>query len=322
MAAPSAPTTTPPEAVEASPPQNAPPSLEAALAALEVPPDWFDAVEIHYDTNQPWEEARLEIRRLLGLGEAGNGEAMKLTYLYHQKDDIGDGHEYPMYMFMGGEYAWASQAYIEFTGELLADPDSYSHVHAFLSLASCYVHFGEFQKALDTLATAVTRLPDPPWRIARRADIHHSYGDVYAKLGNSAEAKRHYAEAARLYPTSNQPYGRHLLKRQADKIQNKLDLLDYQSLETATLRDGTYRTKALGYSGDKDVTVAVTIRAGRIADIQVDHAEKIDQGATVIIPREIIARQSLKVDAITGATVTCDAIVDGVFRALKQAGLE
>ena len=112
------------------------------------------------------------------------------------------------------------------------------------------------------------------------------------------------------------------MKRRADKVQSKLDLLDYRSLSAATLRDGTYRAKALGYSGDKDVAVTVIIRSGRIADIQIDHAEKIDQGATVIIPQRIIAEQSLEVDAITGATITCDAIRDGVFRALKQAGLE
>lgn len=39
-------------------------------------------------------------------------------------------------------------------------------------------------------------------------------------------------------------------------------------------------------------------------------------------PQQIAEQQSLHVDAITGATVTIDAIVDGVYRALRQAGLE
>jgi len=30
---------------------------------LKIPPDWSDAVEIHYDTSHPWTDARLEIRR-------------------------------------------------------------------------------------------------------------------------------------------------------------------------------------------------------------------------------------------------------------------
>ncbi len=318
-----------PAAVKSQQPlaQRNPSSLEAALAALKVPPDWFDSVEIHYHTNHPWKDARLEIRRLLAAASGqqrgqSSREAMKLTYLYHRKNDIGDGHEYPMYMFLGGEYAWATRAYIDFTKQLLANPDSGDHIHAFLCLASCYAHFDEFDKALDTLNTALRRLPKPPWRIARQADIHDSFGDLYAKMDQADQARQHYAEAAGLYPTSNQPYGGHLLKRRAAKVQSKLDLLDYKSLATATLRDGTYRVKTLGYSGDKDVEVTVIIRAGRIGDVQIDHAEKIELGATRIIPQRIIDKQSLQVDAITGATVTCDAILEGAFRALKQAGLE
>ncbi len=71
-----------------------------------------------------------------------------------------------------------------------------------------------------------------------------------------------------------------------------------------------------------DIHVTLTIKGGRIADIQLRHEEKIDQNACVTVPKQIIERQSLRVDAISGVTVTKDAIVDGVFRALKRAGLE
>ena len=77
--------------------------------------------------------------------------------------------------------------------------------------------------------------------------------------------------------------------------------------------------KALGYSGDINLTVQ--IRNGRIADINVRHQEKIDQNACVIVPKAIVDSQNLKVDAISGATVTQDAITVGTLRALKQAGL-
>jgi uncharacterized protein with FMN-binding domain len=298
------------------------PSLDAELAALTIPPDWLEDVETGYDTNLPWKDARQEIRRLLGLRGESNKEAIKLTCTYREKDDIGDGHEYPMYLFMGGEVAWATKAYEEFTEKLLADPESHDHIHAFLSLAACYSHFGEYEKAMETFNTAMARLPGPPWRIAREADIHDRMGDVYAKLGDVDEAKQHYAEAVQLYPTSKQPYGRHLLKRQATKVQSKIDLLDLESLASATLRDGTYDVQGLGYVGDKPMKVTVVIEGGRIAKIDIEHSEKIDQGATTILPERIIAEQSLQVDAITGATVTCDAIIDAVFRALKEAGLD
>jgi len=126
----------------------------------------------------------------------------------------------------------------------------------------------------------------------------------------------------RLYPTSDQPGGRHLLVRQAAKVQTKLDLLAMRSLATAKLRDGVYTGKSLGYADTQDMLTLVTIKDGRIADVQVKHQEKIDLGATTIIPKRIVDTQSLKVDAITGATITSQAIVDGAFQALKQAGFQ
>ncbi len=54
----------------------------------------------------------------------------------------------------------------------------------------------------------------------------------------------------------------------------------------------------------------------------VKHEEKIDLNATRIVPQRIIEKQSVQVDAVTGATVTSQAIVEGAFQALKQAGLQ
>ncbi len=289
------------------------PSLNEAMAKLKVPPDWFDAVKVDYDTNLPWKDARLEVRRLLSLNK--NREAIKLTVLYLRKGDIGNGHEYPMYLYMGGEYAWAVQ---EYRKRLASHP--VGPIHEYLSLAACYRHFGEHAEALELLNIALQRLPEPPWRIAREADINDYLGDIHMTLGNVDEATKHYKKAIALYPTSNQPYGRHLLHRRAAKIQTKLDLLMIEAIESGRLRDGTYTGKSLGYVGDLIVTV--TIRGGRITDVRVKHKEKIDQRATTIVPQRIIAKQSLKVDGVTGATVTYDAIIDGALQALKKAGLK
>ena len=59
-----------------------------------------------------------------------------------------------------------------------------------------------------------------------------------------------------------------------------------------------------------------------MADIQLKHQEKIDQGACVVIPQRIIDKQSLHVDGISGATITKNAIVDGTLRCLRKAGLQ
>lgn len=293
--------------------EKAKPSLDEALAQLKVPPDWFDEVKVEYDTNLPWKDARLEVRRLLSLNK--NREAIKLTVLYLRKGDIGDGHEYPMYLYMGGEYAWAVQ---EYRKRLASQPTGFTH--EYLSLAACYRHFGRYADALALLDVAMQRLPDPPWRIAQEADIQDYLGDLHVEMGNVDQATPHYQKAIALYPTSDQPYGRHLLHRRAAKVQAKLDLLAMAAIESGTLRDGTYKGISLGYVGDVVVTVA--IKGGRITDVRLQHQEKIDQKATTIIPQRIIAGQSLKVDGITGATVTCDAILDGTLQALKKAGLK
>ncbi len=291
------------------------PSLEEAFSQVKVPPDWFQSVAVDYDTNHLWEDARLEVRRLLSFGGEKSREAIKLTYLYLQKKDIGDGHEYPMYLLLGGEYAWALQMYQEF---LKANPQG--HTHAYRSFASCYTHFGEYEKALAVLNIAMQRLPVPPWQIANRADVYDGLGDVYAEIEDFDQAKEHYRKAIKIYPTSDQPYGRHLIHRRVKKIQAKLDLLEYQSIESDGLRDGTYSGVSLGFA--EIMTITVTIKSGKIADIKLKHEEKIEQGATTIIPQRIIAGQSLKVDGITGATVTYQAIVDGTFSALKKARLK
>lgn len=295
---------------------SAPTSLEKQLAELQVPPAWLEAVRTSYDASHPWKDARLEVRRLLSLNtDAARKEAIKLTWIYLRKADIGDGHEYPMYLFLGGEPLWAVRAHEEF----LARPHKETPIHAYLTLASLYARYGAFEKAKAALDQAMAGLPDPPWRIARQANLHEAYGDLYAAWGKTELARQSYSEAIRLYPTSNQP-GQHNLKRQAGLVQTKLDLLSARSLASAKLRDGRYTSQALGYAGDIDVTLIV--QDGRIADLQVKHQEKIDQGACVIIPQRIIEKQSLQVDGISSATVTKDAIIDGALQCLRKAGLQ
>ena len=292
------------------------PSLAKAMAALKVPPDWFKTVKVGWDVKRPWKEGRQEIRRLLAKGGESALQAVKLTWLYAEKGDIGDGHELPMYMHLSGQYAWAVREYPLYIKRKLGK----GAVHARLGYASVLSHFGEYDKALAQLAAGEKDLPKPPWRIRSLANIHDRRGDIYARMGKTGLAKRSYRKAVELLPKSKQPYGRHLLRREAGKIQTKLDLLTMKSLADAKLRDGTYVGRSLGYA--KDIVVTVTVAGGRIADVTVKHQEKIELNATKIIPRRIVAGNTLKVDSITGATVTSQAIVDGAFRALKRAGLE
>lgn len=289
--------------------------LEAAIRDYKVPPDWLAEVKSDYDTRTPWKEARLHIRKLLAEGK--NREAVKLNYIYHmvQKNGSGDGHEYPMYLYLGSEHVWAAKAY----AERLA-PKPKGAIFDYNALASLYARFGDYEQAIQTLRTALERLPDPPWQINGKATVLDKLGDVYAAMGNTEKAKEYYQEAIRLFPTSNQPYGRHLLHRHAAKTQAKLDLLNRKALDITRLKDGVYRGSGLGYA--REINAAVTLKGGRITDIRLQHEEKIDMGATDDVPKQIIARQSLDVDAITGATITVQAIVQAVYEALQKAGMK
>ncbi len=294
--------------------------LENELAAFKIPPDWLSSIQSKWDVaSKPWGEGRQEIRRLLGKSDdASRREGIKLTWDYLQKNDIGDGHEYGMYMFMGNEPLWAIIAFRDFVNR---PGQKYPPYFGLGALASLYADYGLFEEAEKQLLRAVDMAPPKAeWVEMRKAEMHDELGDLYADWGESEKAKSSYRESMRWYSKAKPPHGRHLLPRRSRKVQSKLDLLTQASLQGVSLRDGTYRETALGYSGDIKLTVKVS--GGKVVDINVIHEEKIEQNASKIIPKRIIEKQSLRVDGISGATVTKDAIVAGTLRALKKAGLE
>ena len=303
-------------------PADASPSakLEAQLAKLVVPPTWLAGIRSKWDVRtKPWKDGRIEIRRLLGKGDdASRREGIKLTWDYLQKKDIGDGHEYGMYLFLGGEPLWAVYVYREWCAR---ESHNYPPFFGLKALASLYCDYGVFEEGEKLLKRGLlTPPPKAVWKEVRQAEFHDALGDLYTRWGKLDQAKASYREAVRIYPLGRPPYGGHLLPRKAKKVEGKLRVLALQSLEGASLRDGTYRDNAEGYSGKVNLTVKID--SGRIADIHVQHQEKIDQNACVIIPKRIVQKQSLQVDGVTGATVTKDAIIAGTLQALQKAGLK
>ena len=87
---------------------------------------------------------------------------------------------------------------------------------------------------------------------------------------------------------------------------------------------GTYAGSAQAYHGNLSVNVKLD-NVGKILSIDVgSHDETKDVGTVAIekIPKKIVSTQSLNVDAVSGATVTGNAIQDAVADALKKAGLQ
>lgn len=89
---------------------------------------------------------------------------------------------------------------------------------------------------------------------------------------------------------------------------------------TITYTPGTYSAKVTGMH---EMTVTVTVSENAITDIQIEHTETpgIGEPAVQSIPAEIMETQGLGVDVVSGATLTSNAIIEGVVENLKQAGL-
>lgn len=92
------------------------------------------------------------------------------------------------------------------------------------------------------------------------------------------------------------------------------------TLELARLKDGVY----IGEDSVSlcNVKLSVTIKEGRISDIKIlSHfvSYPLAERAYTIIPKRIIEKQSLDVDAVTGATISYNNIKKALQDALKKA---
>ena len=96
--------------------------------------------------------------------------------------------------------------------------------------------------------------------------------------------------------------------------------MDISHVDPASVPDGEY-TGEFPFRQRYLYRVKVTVKSGRIADIEVlengtenEHAQK----GLGVIPR-MLREQSPKVDAVSGATVTSKALMKCVEKALKKA---
>lgn len=86
---------------------------------------------------------------------------------------------------------------------------------------------------------------------------------------------------------------------------------------------GTYTGTAAGRNGD--VTVEVVVTDSEIVSVEViDHQESVGVADPAIerIPEEITQYQSLGIDAVSGATITSEAILEAAAAALEKAGAD
>ena len=86
---------------------------------------------------------------------------------------------------------------------------------------------------------------------------------------------------------------------------------------------GTYTETGTGFGGE--ITVTTTVSENKIEDVQItgDHeTENIGTFAVQMLGERILAAQSPNVDALTGATVTSNAILGAFKKTLTAAGAD
>lgn len=202
-------------------------------------------------------------------------------------------------------------------------------------LAECYWRMGNTQMAKELLG----RLPNfypaiKLWADMGQTDQALVVANAFAKSGYTDMAYLSAGDACRTAGKLDDAlaYYGHVLTlpatgRMAKRIQfnqrraraNIAGIKLYDSLDLTKVPDGKYAAKELGYAGDIHVEVAVA--GGRIESVKVTrHEEKQFYSAMEDMPSRIVEAQGFSgVDAVTGATITSDAILNAAAKALAKA---
>jgi uncharacterized protein with FMN-binding domain len=134
----------------------------------------------------------------------------------------------------------------------------------------------------------------------RRAGKHDEAVEYYRKVLAIGRADRH-------------------LRRHKERARAGIEAVTaVGEVDLARVPDGTYTGSDFGYRSELEVEV--TVKAGRIESVRVvREREDIALSSLTEIPRRIVEKQRLRgIDAVTGATMTSEAIVNATAKALAK----
>lgn len=148
---------------------------------------------------------------------------------------------------------------------------------------------------------------------------------AYLEAGNAARLNGRYDQAISFYRKvlavrATQPREKKQLARQQGRARDGIEAVKrFDTLNLARVRDGTHKAVSTSYNGPLEV--AVTVRGGKILSVKVTrHKDKQYYGALAETPAQIVTKQGVKgIDAVTGATITSEAIVHATAKALADA---
>lgn len=114
-----------------------------------------------------------------------------------------------------------------------------------------------------------------------------------------------------------------LLGRAHEAFDEDGNLKDENTVEEVRFEPGHYEVKAVGHNGPLPITVSFSDT--RIDRIDIDSSGETEGIADLVftrIPEQIIENQTLNVDAVSGASVTSQSVLDGVADAVRLAGAD
>jgi uncharacterized protein with FMN-binding domain len=169
-----------------------------------------------------------------------------------------------------------------------------------------WAEIGELDRALE--------LAEKKARFGMRATAYLAAGDACRRAKRYDEAVGYYRRVLAIGRGD-----RHLRKQKARALSAMEAVTAFEHLDLSRVPDGTYRGRDFGYKSEIEVEVAVA--AGRIQSVRVTRErEDITLSSLTEIPRRIVEKQGLRgVDAVSGATMTSEAIVNAAAKALAGA---
>jgi uncharacterized protein with FMN-binding domain len=171
---------------------------------------------------------------------------------------------------------------------------------------------GDTDRALKLAASAAAQ--------GQRPDMAYLYaGDACRLAGRFDDAITQYQKLLDLPARRHPRSGRDIYERNRQRARENIATIRvFEKLDLAAIPDGTYRGHAPAYAGE--LHIEVTVRNGRIEDVTVTrHKEKQYYSSIIDTPRQIVEKQGLKgIDAVSGATITSEAIVNATANALAD----
>ena len=105
--------------------------------------------------------------------------------------------------------------------------------------------------------------------------------------------------------------------------------MEIGQIDFSSLNDGTYTGSYIGTKGHmRDVTLTVTIANGVVTDVSIPNESLDEEGnpmelgegvTSVEYLNRAVSKQSLAIDAISGATLTSKTLLKALENALEQA---